>query len=72
MGQTYCGVSGIDTLSTVTRRTHYVNAAVVHIDLNIYFFCFRHNGYGCCRGMDTAAGLCLRHTLYTMYTTLVF
>ena len=71
MGQTYRGVGGVDTLSAVTGRTHNIDTAVVHVDLNIDLFCLRHHCYGCGGGVDTAAGLGLRYTLYAVYAGLV-
>ena len=72
MGQSYCGIRRIYTLTTVSGCTEYIEFTVVHIDLNVYIFCLWHdsNGNGGC--MDTSARLCFRNTLYTMYTTLVF
>ena len=71
MGQTYCRVGGVDALSAVTGRTHNINTAVVHVDLNVYFLCLRHNCYGCGGGVDTSTGLGLRDTLYAVYAGLV-
>ncbi len=71
MGQADCGIGGVDTLSAVTGRTHDIDTAVIHIDLDIYILSLRHNCNGCRGGVDTSAGLRLRHTLHAMYTGLV-
>ena len=71
MGQTYRGVSRVDTLSTVSGRTHNVNTDIFIIDDNVHILCLRHHGNRRGRGMDTSAGLGLRHTLYTVDTALV-
>lgn len=46
MGQTDCGVSGIDTLTAVSGCTEHVKFAVIHIQVEVDFLCFRHNGHG--------------------------
>ena len=68
MGQTYRRVCCIDTLTTIAGGTHNINTYIIHINLNIHFLSFRHDGNCYSRCMDTAAGLCFRHSLYTMHT----
>ena len=72
MGQTHCGVSGIDTLTAVSGCTEHVKFTVIHINLNIHFLGLRHNRYRRGGGVDSTAGLCLRHTLNTVNTALIF
>ncbi len=72
MGKTHGRVCGIYTLPAVSGGTHYVDAAVIHIDLYVYILSLRHHGYRRCGSMDSSAGLCLRHTLYPVHAALVF
>ena len=46
MSQTHSRVRCIDTLSPIAGSTEYVELTVIHINLNIYLFCFRHDGNG--------------------------
>ena len=72
MGQTDCGVGGIDTLAAVSGCTEHVKFAVIHIQVEVDFLCFRHNGHGNGGGMDSSARFRLRHTLYTVNPALIF
>ena len=72
MGKTHGRVCGIYTLPAVSGGTHYVDAAVIHINLYVYILSLRHHGYRRCGSMDSSAGLCLRHTLYPVHAALVF
>ena len=58
--------------SAITGGTEHIDTAVVRINFNIYFFCFRHNCYGNGRSLDTSLGFCYRNSLYTMSTALIF
>ena len=72
MGQPHGGVGGVDALAAVAGGAHHVDAAVVQIDLDIYFLCLRHHCYGGGGGVDPSAGLGLRHTLHPVHAALVF
>ena len=72
MSQTHRGVGGIDTLSTVTGRTHDIDTDILLVDLYVHFLCLRHDCYGNGGSVNSSAGLGLGHTLYTMYAGLVF
>ena len=72
VGQTYCGVGGVDTLTTVTGCSHDINTDILVLDDDINIIVhLRHNCHTDGGGMDTSAALGLRHTLYTMYATLI-
>ena len=71
MCKTYCRVCCIDALSTVSGCSEHIKLTVVHIQMEINFFGFRHNCHSTGRRMDTSAGFCLRDSLYTMYPTLI-
>ena len=72
MGQTYRRVSRIDALSAVSGCTHNVDTDIFFINMDIHVLRLWHYGHGNGRGMDTSAGLCLRHSLYPVYAGLVF
>ena len=72
MGQTNRRVCGVDTLSTVTGRTHDIDTDIFVIDHNIELLCLRHDCNRRSGRMDSSSGLGLRDTLYTVNTALVF
>ena len=72
MCQTYRRVCSVDALTTVSRCTEYIEFAVIHIQMEVDFFCFRHDCNGTGGSMDTSAGFCFRNSLYTVHTTLIF
>ena len=74
MGQTYRGVGRVDTLSTVSGCTHYVEYGQSFI-IDLTHLHPRASGITATRdrgGVDTSAGLRLRHTLYAVHTALIF
>ena len=72
MSKTYCGVCGVDTLTTVSGCTEHIEFTLIEIQMEINFFRLRHDRYRTGRGMDPSAGLCLRYSLYTVNTAFVF
>ena len=72
VGQTYRRVRRVDALTAVSGCTEYIEFTVVHIQMEINLFCFRHDGHSTGGSMDSSAGFCLRYSLYTVYTAFVF
>ncbi len=72
MGQTHCGVRGVDALSAVSGRTHHIDTDVLLIDHNINILIhLRHNGNADGGGMDSSAALRLGYALHAVYAALI-
>ena len=72
MRQTHRRVRRIDTLSTVSGCTHYIDPDIFFFNLNVDVVVdLRHHRNADRRGVDPSAGFCLGHTLYTVHTALI-
>jgi len=72
MGQTHRGIRRIDTLASVTGRPEHVEFTVIHIQLHIHLFRFRHDSNRDRGGVDPSSALCLRNTLYAVDAAFIF
>ncbi len=73
MCQTYRGIRGIHALSPVSGRSHDIHPDILLINNNINVLIhLRHHSHTDGRGMNPAAALGLRHTLYPMHPALIF
>jgi len=72
MCKSNCRVRRVDTLSTVSRSSHYVNTNIFFINVHIHIFRLRHNCYRTGRCLNSSLRFRLRHTLYTVNTRFIF
>ena len=72
MGQTHCGIRGIDTLPAISGSTEYVEFALIQIQMEVDLLRLRHDRHCDGGGVDPSAGLRLRHTLHPVHAAFVF
>ena len=72
VGETHCGVSGVDALSAGAGSAEKVFADIRRIEFHVEFVCLREDGDRCCGSLDAALGFGLRNPLYAVHTALVF
>lgn len=72
MRQTDCRIRRVDALSTIAGSTHHIDTDIFFIDLYIHFLRFRHYSHRNRRRVNTAAGLCLRHSLHPVHSAFIF
>ena len=72
VSQTDSRVRRVYALTAVSGCTVHIHANIVRIQIYFHVVHFRQHSNSRCRGMDTTAGFCFRHTLYTMGAALIF
>ncbi len=65
------GIRGVDALAPGPRRSVYVDAQVVGVDLDVHLLGFRQHRHGDGRGVNASLGFGRRHALHAVGPALV-
>ena len=72
MGDANGGLCFVHMLSPCAGRSERIDLQIVRIDAHLHFFGFGQHRYSDCAGLNTALGLCFRHSLHPVNAAFKF